>query len=154
MSDNSMNVAASELKVANIVVDEFHFKNGTHYSESVFSNGFSHIEYDDASEQWVGIVGFQLRTGIDENAENERLHQIVVKMHGTYSLHGKKTPEEKDSFQLLLRTTGAFNVLAAMRSIILATTSTLGSMPGYITPFWNLKKYKWDDDPFEKKESE
>ena len=154
MSENTLNIAASELKVANIVVDEFHFKKGEQFSESVYSNGSTHVEYNHDLEQWVGFVCLSIRTGMEETAESKPLHQIQVFMHGIYSLRRKNTPEEKEAFHKLLRTTGAFNVLAAMRAIVLAATSALGLAPGYITPFWNLANYKWDPDPWENNSSQ
>lgn len=152
MSEKKTNVAASELKVVNISVDDFRFSKGKMFSESVFSNGFTHVEYDDSAKQWSGSVYITIRTGLDEQSENENCHKLIIVMHGDYSLQGNNTCEEKDSFQYLLRNTCAFNVLTAMRGIVLASTSVLGSIPGYIIPFWNLNKYKWDDDPVEKKE--
>ena len=148
--EHEVNKAASAFQMDHISVSDFRFvKPPTPGSfngpVNIHSNGVTSTQFSEEEKKWHGTVSISLLAGNPDEAAASNSFSVGITLHAFFSFAADHTPENQELFTRLLRTNGAFSVFSTMRGMVAAATSALGLSPGFVTPFWNLENYKWDD---------
>ena len=158
MSEQRANSCASFFGMDYVTVTDFHFEKSVFFSSGdspveTFSRGATSAVYNEAEKKWRGTVSIFLRSGDEHAAEKSNAFYLQIAMTAYFTFDAENTPEKHKQFVALLRINGAFSVFSVMRGMVSAATSALGLSPAFITPFWDLTKYQWDELPLGTDES-